>query len=83
MSGVSAMPRCPPNGVENVDPVDCPYGISSDYCGRKVCAKGPGQICGVGLFKLLGSCGEGLYCNCGRCTGCSMLTMECFDKTCV
>lgn len=35
------MPRCPPSGtgVENEDPVDCSYGITVDYCGRKVCAK--------------------------------------------
>lgn len=38
-SGVSAMPRCPPQGVENEEPNDCSYGVTTDYCGRKVCAK--------------------------------------------
>lgn len=38
------MPRCPPQGVENEEPNDCSYGVTTDYCGRKVCAKVSTQI---------------------------------------
>lgn len=64
---------------EVVDEKKCIYGWDVDPCGIKVCAKGPGEVCG-GKHQRYGICGEGLMCsNCNRCQGCSMKTFECFD----
>ncbi|OXA49944.1 uncharacterized protein LOC110854119 [Folsomia candida] len=83
--GVSAMPRCAPcPGGECPEPPagTCTYGVVTNFCGRRICAKGPGEVCGTGMFKMLGACGDGMTCSCGRCIGCYINTMECFDKTC-
>lgn len=83
MHVVAGSLRCPPcPGGMCPEPIDCRHGVTTDFCGRRICAKGPGQICGTGLFKMLGSCGDGMYCHCGKCTGCSLITYECFDETC-
>ncbi|KAG8281141.1 hypothetical protein J6590_064611 [Homalodisca vitripennis] len=64
----------------DVDPVDCLHGITKDFCGRIVCAKGPGMRCG-GHANIMGRCGEGMQCRCERCTGCSLHTLKCdFNK---
>ncbi|CAG7723420.1 unnamed protein product [Allacma fusca] len=82
--GAAGMPRCPPcPGGECPEPDNCPHGKVTNYCGRKVCAKGPGEICGNGMFQMYGACGEGMFCRCGRCIGCSLNTFECYDKTCI
>ncbi|KAE8744047.1 Neuroparsin 1 [Frankliniella occidentalis] len=57
------------------EPEDCLYGLARDHCGRFVCAKGPGERCG-GPMHL--TCGEGMYCKCERCIGCSLNTFTCF-----
>lgn len=58
------------------EPEDCPFGPTRDFCGRVVCAKGPGERCG-GPSHVHGRCGEGTHCKCGRCIGCSLLTFTC------
>ncbi|XP_054284226.1 keratin-associated protein 5-2-like [Macrosteles quadrilineatus] len=55
--------------IADVDPDDCVYGTHKDFCGKLVCAKGPGMRCG-GPSDILGKCGEGMQCKCERCTGC-------------
>ncbi|KAK3929861.1 Neuroparsin-A [Frankliniella fusca] len=57
------------------EPEDCLYGLARDHCGRVVCAKGPGERCGGPLHL---TCGEGMYCKCERCIGCSLNTFTCF-----
>ncbi|XP_046997500.1 neuroparsin-A isoform X4 [Schistocerca americana] len=57
-----------------VDLTRCEYGEVTDFFGRKVCAKGPSEHCNDFV-----KCGDGLRCNCGRCTGCSMHTLQCYS----
>ncbi|XP_076165671.1 queen brain-selective protein-1 [Ptiloglossa arizonensis] len=58
----------------------CPAGIAiSPVCGR-VCAKRPGEICG-GPGEMWGICGEGMYCNCNRCSGCSTTDLNCMQES--
>ncbi|XP_046401532.1 uncharacterized protein LOC124167596 [Ischnura elegans] len=74
-----AFPHCAPCPDGNCDlpqPEDCEYGMKMDACGRMVCARGPGQRCG-GKFNILGICGDGTFCLCNRCKGCSLVTQEC------
>ncbi|GJQ66473.1 hypothetical protein Trydic_g4470 [Trypoxylus dichotomus] len=48
----------------------CVWGESRDKCGRRECAKGPGERCG-GPMSVYGNCGEGLMCKSDeRCHGC-------------
>ncbi|CAL4114160.1 unnamed protein product, partial [Meganyctiphanes norvegica] len=72
-----AVPVCSGVEIAPAQVSNCKYGIDTDVCGRTVCAKGPGRSCG-GRRSINGSCGEGLYCACNRCTGCSPTTFECF-----
>lgn len=44
--------------------------------------QGPGQICG-GPSEAWGVCGDGLICNCNRCAGCSLASLECFTNPCL
>lgn len=69
----SAYYGCVPCFGENcdVEPEGCLHGIVRDTCKRLICASGPGQSCG-GPHGILGKCGKGLTCNCGRCSGCSI-----------
>ncbi|XP_053986613.1 neuroparsin-A-like isoform X1 [Hylaeus volcanicus] len=54
----------------------CPFGTAkSPVCGE-VCAKGPGDMCG-GHRDEWGICGEGMFCNCNRCDGCSVKDLNC------
>ncbi|XP_076283927.1 queen brain-selective protein-1 [Lasioglossum baleicum] len=54
----------------------CEFGaVTMPYCGQ-VCAKGHGQLCG-GPKDRFGICGEGMYCNCNRCHGCSEKGLAC------
>ncbi|KAE8750077.1 Neuroparsin 2 [Frankliniella occidentalis] len=55
---------------------NCAHGLTTDYCGNTVCAKGPGERCG-GPSNVLGQCGEGMHCKCEVCSGCSIETVEC------
>ncbi|XP_011504360.1 PREDICTED: neuroparsin-A-like isoform X2 [Ceratosolen solmsi marchali] len=60
----------------------CKYGFAfSNWCGLKECLKGPGEMCG-GVRNKYGACGEGMYCRCNKCTGCSIDTLECFSGFC-
>ncbi|XP_076755098.1 queen brain-selective protein-1 [Xylocopa sonorina] len=55
----------------------CEYGIvKSIACDVLQCAKGPDEKCG-GPDQVFGICGEGMYCNCNRCMGCSQLKLNC------
>ncbi|XP_076235430.1 queen brain-selective protein-1 [Calliopsis andreniformis] len=57
----------------------CEFGVvMSPSCGR-VCAKGPNQICG-GPGESWGICGDGMFCNCNRCDGCSTNKLNCTLK---
>ncbi|XP_071447327.1 neuroparsin-A-like [Hetaerina americana] len=80
-SCVEAFPHCQPCTDGNCDPPeDCLYGIKMDVCGRMVCAKGPGQRCG-GKFNMFGMCGDGTFCYCNRCTGCSLVKHDCYTTS--
>ena len=58
----------------------CEFGVvMSVACGVPQCAKGPDQLCG-GSRDILGICGEGMYCNCNKCIGCSSEEFECSKK---
>jgi len=62
-------PNCDSQPVAETD--SCIYGTTQDLCGRTVCLKGPGEMCG-GRFGRYGRCADGLMCsNCNRCQGCS------------
>merc|ERR1712012_1117558 len=76
-------PNCDPNQPE-VDAGSCTYGTTRNSCGRTVCQKGPGEMCG-GRFGRYGRCANGLMCsNCNRCQGCSFQTFICWDdKECI
>jgi len=77
-----SFPRCKPCPEEGCTPPEgCFYGVVKDRCQREMCAKGPGERCG-GRWELLGACGEGMFCSCGRCAGCSLKTFECFTNEC-
>ncbi|XP_076659609.1 queen brain-selective protein-1 [Halictus rubicundus] len=66
-------PRCELCGSECNE---CKFGVVTlPYCGE-VCAKGHGQFCG-GPNDIYGICGEGMYCNCNSCHGCSEAGMQC------
>ena len=43
--GTPLPPACQ-DGRTNVQPTDCPYHVKVDKCGKQVCAKGPGEMCG-------------------------------------
>ncbi|XP_043255195.1 neuroparsin-A-like [Colletes gigas] len=69
---------------------DCPAGFTySSFCGGKVCKKvsnrkvsnrkGLGEICG-GLANMYGICGEGMFCKCNRCAGCSVMDLNCMQE---
>ncbi|XP_058796787.1 neuroparsin-A-like [Phymastichus coffea] len=61
----------------------CKYGSAvSRWCGVKECLKGPGEICGGAREDKYGACGDGMYCRCNKCTGCSIDTLECFSGFC-
>ncbi|XP_046997498.1 neuroparsin-A isoform X2 [Schistocerca americana] len=57
-----------------VDLTRCEYGEVTDFFGRKVCAKGPGERCSD-----YESCGDGLSCAQKLCVGCSLATLQCFS----
>lgn len=67
-----ALSLCKPLTV----PDDCQFGLVRDFCGRTVCAKGPGDRCG-GPSNIHGKCGEGMHCKCERCIGCSLHSFTC------
>ncbi|KAK7086389.1 hypothetical protein SK128_025327, partial [Halocaridina rubra] len=67
-------PRCSHHDLAS--PEKCTYGTVRDWCRNQVCAKGPGEACG-GLFLERGKCGDGTFCSCGICSGCSSITSEC------
>jgi len=78
VGGVPLPPACR-DGRVDVSPASCSYGDTMDKCGKRVCLKGPGEICG-GVYGRYGICGDGLMCsNCGRCQGCSFATFMCWD----
>ena len=89
--GAEAYPRChfymqhaSGQANDNANLVECKFGWEEDVCGNKVCAKGPGELCG-GKHNRYGICSEGLICsNCGRCSGCSYKNFVCFnDPECI
>ncbi|XP_057371994.1 neuroparsin-A-like [Daphnia carinata] len=84
VSRAHGAPRCTAcaDKKDCLPPKNCIYGVVKDYCGRDICAKGPGHRCG-GKWNSLGTCGEGLFCSCNRCGGCSLITLECFNLTCI
>ncbi|KAJ1528400.1 hypothetical protein ONE63_006815 [Megalurothrips usitatus] len=61
-------------------PDGCTYGRTRDFCSNVVCAKGPGEKCG-GPYNVEGRCGEGMQCLCGKCTGCSVVTLQCHARS--
>ncbi|XP_045122305.1 neuroparsin-A-like [Portunus trituberculatus] len=72
----SAAPRC--TTYDQPAPKNCKYGTALDWCSNGVCAKGPGETCG-GYRRQDGICGEGTYCECGHCRGCSPFDASCHD----
>lgn len=71
-------PACE-DGRVDVNPELCSYGSVVDKCGKRVCSKGPGEMCG-GKYGRYGICDDGLMCsNCNRCQGCSFKTFRCWD----
>ncbi|XP_015440223.1 PREDICTED: neuroparsin-A-like [Dufourea novaeangliae] len=57
----------------------CKFGVTTmPFCGR-VCAKGLNEVCG-GPKDSWGICGDGMYCNCNRCHGCSTKGLDCKDQ---
>merc|ERR1711936_965330 len=74
--------QCAPRPVRPCDPapalpLSCTYGTAPDSCGRPVCLKGPGGVCG-GRY---GQCGESLQCSLeGHCEGCSFQTFLCWEN---
>ncbi|CAK9822908.1 unnamed protein product [Anthophora retusa] len=55
----------------------CEFGwVMSNVCNIPICAKGPDQSCG-GPRGVHGICGEGMYCRCKKCSGCSSKTLAC------
>ncbi|XP_014249473.1 neuroparsin-A-like [Cimex lectularius] len=77
---INSKPFCPPCHEDNSCKPEiekCQYEIVTDYCGRKVCSKGPGQRCG-GLSNFLGTCAKGLQCKCNKCSGCALQSLKCF-----
>ena len=72
---------CPGGGLGRGgdDTNNCEFGWVMDSCLNKVCAKGPGEVCG-GRHQRYGLCSQGLSCsNCDRCRGCSVYTFTCYD----
>nr|XP_053643409.1 neuroparsin-A-like isoform X2 [Cherax quadricarinatus] len=70
----AAAPRCNRQGTRTPS-LNCKYGTVADWCGNRVCAKGPGETCG-GDWGEKGACVAGTYCSCGfcscgYCTGCA------------
>nr|CAD7198828.1 unnamed protein product [Timema douglasi]CAD7397218.1 unnamed protein product [Timema poppensis] len=59
-----------------IEPKGCRYGIVRNNCNRKVCAKGPGELCG-GPSIIWGRCGDDLHCTCNICTGCDSESLDC------
>ncbi|XP_076638280.1 queen brain-selective protein-1 isoform X2 [Colletes latitarsis] len=59
---------------------ECPAGFTfSSICGEEVCKKGLGEICG-GQANRYGICGEGMFCKCHRCSGCSVTDLNCMRE---
>ncbi|XP_043274302.1 neuroparsin-A-like [Venturia canescens] len=59
----------------------CVYGVAiSPLCGVLECRKGPNERCG-GHNNVKGVCGEGMLCQCEKCTGCSIDTLKCSDQS--
>ncbi|KAI4468616.1 growth factor receptor cysteine-rich domain superfamily [Holotrichia oblita] len=57
----------------------CPFGEARDMCGRRTCARGPGDRCG-GPNDIYGHCAEGLRCRSDeRCHGCAEKTNSDFE----
>uniref|UniRef100_A0A1B0CSH0 Neuroparsin n=1 Tax=Lutzomyia longipalpis TaxID=7200 RepID=A0A1B0CSH0_LUTLO len=50
---------------------ECPHGAKLNNCGKLVCLRGRGEICGETYFDIIrhGECASGLMC-CGKCVGC-------------
>ncbi|XP_050732776.1 neuroparsin-A-like [Eriocheir sinensis] len=71
----SAAPRC--TEFDQPPPDNCKYGTTVDWCNNGVCAKGPGESCGGGYRWSDGKCGEGTFCSCGLCAGCSPFDTKC------
>nr|QBG05398.1 neuroparsin III precursor [Macrobrachium nipponense] len=78
ISTVCSAPSCSTRR-QQVNVESCKYGTYVDWCRNTVCAKGPGQSCGGDWWEF-GKCGEGTYCACGTCSGCS-LNLECWSGT--
>lgn len=53
----------------------CEFGETRNYCGFRVCKKGPNAICG-GPWAIKGVCGDGLSCYRNRCDGCYLDTFD-------
>uniref|UniRef100_A0A1B0EYA7 Neuroparsin n=1 Tax=Phlebotomus papatasi TaxID=29031 RepID=A0A1B0EYA7_PHLPP len=53
------------------NPSECQFGTKMNYCGKLVCLKGRGEICGEEYYDVIrhGECASGLMC-CGKCVGC-------------
>ena len=87
LAGLCSGSPLPPNCTQDqpdASPLDCTYGTTMDNCGKRVCLKGPGEMCG-GKFGRYGTCADGLMCsNCNRCQGCSFRTFICWDdRNCI
>ncbi|KAK9874086.1 hypothetical protein WA026_002442 [Henosepilachna vigintioctopunctata] len=77
----SACPRCKTTEeCEAPPPTPCPYGEYINYCGRRACLKGPGEVCGGPPRRSYGECTSGTYCHkIGKCHGCAKSNMDCFN----
>nr|QBQ03994.1 neuroparsin type 2 [Tetraclita japonica formosana] len=74
----TAAPGCA--GIFGVARKDCRFGVIK-YCGKLICARGYGRRCSQDSSSPF-QCGEGYYCLCGRCQGCSLFTLsDCFPDT--
>ncbi|XP_078035662.1 queen brain-selective protein-1 [Augochlora pura] len=67
-----------PNYCETCDDScnKCEFGVTTlPSCGL-VCAQGPDDVCG-GPNDEWGICGDGMYCYCNKCHGCSAKGLKC------
>ncbi|XP_037072845.1 neuroparsin-A-like [Pollicipes pollicipes] len=67
--------------IRDVSNKNCRFGVVLTQDSIRICGRGPGMPCRA-HFKGPILCGEGYFCLCGRCQGCSTLTLsDCLYET--
>nr|QBQ04005.1 neuroparsin larval externa type [Parasacculina yatsui] len=78
LSMLSAAPSCEVNPSQVAN--NCTFG-TLQYCRQQICARGNGQDCDLHPLSAE-RCGLGYFCVCGKCQGCSLITLaDCFYDT--